>query len=163
MLINAGQRVTADLLNELVPLNSIKAGDQHYTNQTLTNDNDLFLAVNANTSYLFQATFFYEGNVNGSSDMKFQWTVPSGSTMSICVPAYFFTDGVTHGPSYITASQVLIVGTNGAGSIRAVSMTGSLVTGNNSGNLQLQAARNSSASVDTIIHAQSFVALQEVG
>jgi hypothetical protein len=162
MLIFAGQRVSADLLNELAPLSVIKPGDQHYTNTTLASDNDLVMPVNANASYLVQCYLSYEGGTMNASDMKFEFTVPSGSTLSLGVPAYFFTDGLTHGPGVYVASEVLVVGTQGAGNSRSVFAAGSLIVGNTGGNLQLLAAKNSSGSTDAIIHAQSFLSLQEV-
>jgi hypothetical protein len=162
-LINAGQRVTADVLNELIPLNAIKAGDQHYVNTTLVADPELFVQVNANTSYLFTSTLFVEGGANGSSDFKFEWTVPSGSALSLCIPAYYYTDGGTHGPVQIGEATVWTTGTEGAGKARPIFMTGSLTTGGSPGVVQLMAAKNSSGSTDAIIHAQSVVALQEVG
>jgi hypothetical protein len=162
-LIYAGQRITADQLNALVALAAIKAGDQHYTNTTFTNDTDLALQVDANANYLFDSVLFIEGGTNGSSDCKFQWTVPTGAVLSVAIPAYYFTDGQTHGPSYIAAGNSFVVGTQGAGIVRPVVMRGSLVMGSTAGTVQLKAAKNSSGSTDAIIHLGSTLDLQEVG
>lgn len=162
-LIYAGQRVTADLLNALVALAAIKAGDQHYTSTTFVNDNDLALQVDANANYLFDSVLFIEGGTNGSSDCKFQWTIPTGATLSVAVPALYFTDGNTHGPAYIAGGTSLTVGTQGAGVVRPVLMRGSLVMGSTAGTVQLKAAKNSSGSTDAIIHTGSTLDLQQVG
>jgi hypothetical protein len=162
-LINAGQRVTADLLDELIPLNSVKAGDQHFTNTTFVADSELFVNVDANATYLFTSSLFVEGGTNGSSDFKFEWLVPSGSTLSVAIPAYYFTDGNTHGPSQLGASTSMVTGTQGTGVIRPVFMHGSLIVGGTAGVVQLMAAKNSSGSTDAIIHAGSTLALQQTG
>jgi hypothetical protein len=162
-LINAGQRVTADLLDELIPLSAVKSGDQHYTNTTFAADSELFIDVDANATYLVVSSLFYEGGTLASSDIKIEWTIPSGSNLYLAVPAVYQTDGTTHGPAALAASVSFVMGTQGVGVVRSLTMTGSLTTGGTPGVIQLMAAKNSSGSTDAIIHAQSTLALQQVG
>jgi hypothetical protein len=162
MLINAGQRVSADVLNELIPLNNIKNGGQGYSNTTLTKDTDLWLDVVANTNYLFEAFLIYDGGLSGSSDIQVQWTVPSGATLRWTNIGTNASGGTT-GSFCFVQSDIVTGQTSGIGQLRAMTITGSLAMGSSDGVLQLWAAKNSSSTNDTTIHMQSYVALQEVG
>jgi hypothetical protein len=162
MLINAGQRVSAAVLNELAFLTAMKAGAQGYPNTTLVKDTDLLLPVTANTSYIFESFIVYEGGLPGSADIQLEWTVPSGSTLRYANIGMNASGGTTGSFTFVQSS-VITGQTDGIGNLRAMTMIGSLVVGNSGGNLQLWAAKNSTSSNDTTIHEQSFVALQEVG
>lgn len=161
-LIKAGQVVTADDLNELAPLNVIKPSDQSYTNTTLANDTDLVITVAANSSYLFNCFLDYEGGTLGSADMKWTWTMPSGSTL-VYSATYISTGGTAQVAVVRLGTTTYTAGTNGAGVLVANTMQGSLVTGASQGPLQLQVAQNSASATALKIHAQSFLALTQVG
>lgn len=163
MTIFAGSRVTADALDQLVPLSAVKGSDQSYSGTTLTNDTELFVAVDANTTYIINCCLIYEGGSNGNSDMKFQFAQPGGSSLAVAVNAYLFTDNTIHGAASIAGTSTFIVGTSTAGSKRGLMMSGSITVGNSNGTLQIKAAQNTSSSTLTIIHAQSYLALQLVG
>lgn len=157
----AGNRVTAAQLNAGLPLTIVKPADEPLTsNATLQNDNDLLVSVAANATYKFDCTLIYEGGTNGASDLKFKWAVPASATLTINIPAYFFTDNTTHGPSYIDQTTTQALGTRGAGVRQSVAMTGSLLVSSTSGTLQLTWAQNTSSATATIVHAQSTLTLQ---
>lgn len=158
--INAGNKVTADDINALVAVSAVKVDDQHFTSTTYANDDGLFVAVAANTTYIINAAINYEGGATGGTDLKIQFLIPSAATLNLGVGAWFGTDGNMHVGGVITGSFTFTAGTNGTGYRRILPLTGTLVVGSTSGTLQLQAAKNSSGSGDTIIHAYSYLAAQ---
>ena len=159
-LIVAGQRVTADELNALAPLDVIKPGDQSYTTTSLVNDSDLVVQVAANTSYLVQICLVYEGGTAGSSDLKVGFAVPSGATLRLTNQGMNASGGVT-GSFAVTESTTATGQTNGAASLRTLTLTGSLVVGGTPGAFQLKACQNTSNATATVIHGQSTMWLQQ--
>lgn len=159
-LIAAGQRITAALLNSIAPLCVIKPADQSVTNSVvLVNDNALAVPVVAGATYLFDCYLDFEGGTTGSSDLQWQWQVPTGATLRyasghVNTGAFVFTSYT--GASNVTAS------TNGAGTILAVTMKGSLTMSSTGGNLQLKWAQNTANATATIVHAQSYLALWRI-
>lgn len=159
MTINAGQRVTADDLNELGPLDNIKPGDQSYTTTTLANDTDLVVQVAANMSYLVQIFLDYEGGTSGSADMKVGFSVPSGATFRYTNIGMNASAGVT-GSFTGTESGTFTCQTSGAGQLRSMTVIGTLITGGTAGALQVKACQNTSNATPVIIHGQSSIWLQ---
>lgn len=150
----AGERVTADLLNEFAPLSAVKSADESVTSSTtLQNDDSLFLSVAANTSYQISVLLVYNGGTQGSSDLKVGWTAPSGATLVWGI-AYRDTGGAAHiGAGDITLT--LAAGTNGTSNNYSVLVTATLTTGSTAGTLQLQWAQNTSSSTATTVKAGS--------
>lgn len=161
-LIAAGQIVTADALNELAPLNVIKPSDQSYVNTTLQNDTDLVISVAANSQYLFNCFLDYEGGTLGSADMKWTFTMPAGATL-VYSAIYISTGGSAQVAVVRLGATTYTAGTNGAGVLVSNTMQGSLITGAAAGPLQFQTAQNSASATAMKIHAQSFLALTQVG
>lgn len=164
-LINfaAGSGLTAAQLNEIQPLQVIKPADQSVTSSTtLVNDTALSLPLAvALATYLFKCYLDYEGGTLGSSDLKFEWVVPSGATMRYG-KVYVDTSGTQWCGQGGAAGGTNAVGTNGAGNLHSVLMTGSLVVSSTTGTLQLEWAQNTSNATATIVHAGSIVSLQRV-
>lgn len=155
----AGQRITATLLNSMVPLTIVKPGDQSVTNSTvLVNDNDLVLPVVASGSYIVAAFINYEGGTQGSADFKFQFTVPASGTLKIN-PTYVDTSGNFHTGNNLVAATTLTAGTNGAGVPRNLVIAGTFVNSVTAGNIQLQWAQNTGNATATIVHVGSSLAL----
>jgi hypothetical protein len=160
--INAGSRLTASMLRAVAPDAAIKGGDQTVTSSTtLVNDGGLFVSVAANASYVFQVFLDYEGGTQGSSDIKYGWSVPSGTTMRY-TDFHISTGGTATAGGLSLESTVTAAGTNGSGNKRGVFMNGSVVTAGTAGTLQLQWAQNTSSGTGTIVHAQSYLALWQV-
>ena len=65
---------------------------------------------------------------------------------------------ITGATTYIGTS-VVVGSTNGAGTLRAQVMKGSVFVGSTAGTLQLQWAQNTSSGTATIVHAQSYIAM----
>lgn len=159
--ILAGQRITADLIASIAPLAVIKPNDQSVTSSTvLVNDTSLVEAVDADATYLFACYLDYEGGTQGSSDIQWEWSGPSGYTLR------YWSGHITTGGAFVMTSYKGTdnpsAGSNGAGVIQGAFMFGTLVVASTAGNLQLQWAQNSSSATPTIVHAQSCLALWRV-
>lgn len=162
MQFTAGTRITAALLNSAIGLEVIKGSDESVTSSTtLQNDNELFVSVDANATYIFACYLNYEGGTTGSGDLKFLWALPSGATMRYSVP-HVNASSVTIIDTTYTELITVICRTNTAGTLLGVTMEGVLVTSSAAGTMQLTWAENTSDSTPTIIHAGSSLALWRV-
>lgn len=158
--IYAGARITADMLRSIAPLAAIKGADQSVTSSTtLVNDSGLWVPVDANASYLFACYLDFEGGTQGSSDIQWTWSGPSGYTLRYA-SGHIGTGGTFDWSTY-TGSNTVIAGTAGAGNLQAAVMLGSLVT-SGAGTLQLKWAQNTASATPTIVHAQSILSLWRV-
>lgn len=158
----AGGRITAALLAGIAPLAVIKgAGENVTSSTTLQNDDALLLSVVANATYLFFCWLDYEGGTQGSSDIKWTWSVPSGAAIRYG-GFYIGTTGTLHGSSVITEATTVSAGTNGAGNLTSAFMPGSLQTSSTAGTVQLQWAQNTSSGTATTVHGLSFLALWRI-
>ena len=158
--ILSGSRLLAAAAQGIAPLAALKGTDQSYATTTLGNDSALFLSCAANAGYFFFCYLDYEGGTQGSSDLKWQWTAPSGSTLSMSFIAYPTSGGVGANVNIgaITGlSTPRAIGTDGGVKLGAL-MFGSLIIGSTAGDFQLQAAQNTSSATATIIHAGSVLA-----
>jgi hypothetical protein len=93
--------------------------------------------------------------------LKWQWGVPTGANLRY--QAVFV--GTAGNPAVnltYAASDVVAAYTLGAGQLCGLTMTGTLVMGSTSGNLQLKWAQNASNGVATTVHAQSALYLQRI-
>ena len=166
--IQAGSRITAAMLQGIAPLAVIKGADESITSSTtLQFDDALFLPIQANAQYIFDCYLLYEGGTAGSSDMRWTWSVPTGSTLRY-QPIYAnATSTLNASLGTSVAGSTLMsgtsgAGTNGAGNLRGLSMNGTLIVGSTPGNLSLEWAQNTSSATPTIVHAQSYVTLWQV-
>ena len=160
--ITAGSRILASAMAGIAPLAAEKPTDQSVTSSTtLVNDTALLAAVAANATYLVYCYLDYEGGTGGSSDLKFQWTVPASATMRFTLIG---TDAsnATLISSTKSDTTVYTLRSAGAATLQAALMVGSLVVAGTSGTLQLQWAQNTSSGTATKVHAQSFLSLWRV-
>lgn len=160
--INAGARVTAALLQGVAPLAAYKGADETVTSSTvLQNDDALFLDLDAAATYFWLMLLDYEGGMQGSSDLKWQFSVPSGAA-GILSPLFFSNSGALSFTLGGIAATV-IAGTNGAGTKRPLLAAGTIVTSATAGNMQLTWAQNVSSGTGTIVHAGSALLAWQVG
>jgi hypothetical protein len=158
----------ADVNNWFIAQSVVKPSDESViSSTTLQFDNDLTVPITANASYTFMCYLDYEGNTPTNGDLKWVWVLPTGATLRYN-PVYTnatTTLNVSIGTTVAgstTMSGVLAAGTNGAGNLRGLTMTGSLIVGSTPGSLSLQWAQNTSSSTATIIHAQSTLTIVRV-
>lgn len=152
----------ADVNSWFVPLVAVKTSDQSATSNTaLFGDSALFVACAANATYRVHANILYEGGTLNASDLKWQWSFPSGATWTFhylgVTPGGLTTVGLVGSGATTFAS-----GSVGAGNYRAVEFVGTLVTSSTAANLAFNWAQNTSNGTPTIVHALSFLELQRV-
>ncbi|MFC4912595.1 hypothetical protein [Actinomadura gamaensis] len=75
--ISAGQRITASLLNSMLPATVVKSADQQSTSNALTNDPELLLPVVGGATYRGELVLFFSANVN--DDLNYAWATPAGT------------------------------------------------------------------------------------
>lgn len=157
---NVGQIVTAsDVNNWFVGDYAIRTTDLSRASlTTLTADPTLVLPVIANASYWFFMYIDYEGGTQGSSDLKFNYTIPGSAFMRYQISA-IATTGTIAATQTRLGSDTIAVGSSGAGVLMGVMGMGTLVNGAGSGNLTFNWAQNTSNTTATTIHAQSAIAL----
>jgi len=146
--------VLSALITEVRPLFVRKASDETVNGSaTLQNDDELFLAVEANVTYQVEASLRY--STGATPNLKFTFTGPSGATglghaTSIVAggTALVFTD-VTLLSTVVTADD----------SSFATEVHGVLIVGATAGTLQLQWAQNTSNASDTKVLSGSYLKL----
>ena len=160
--IAAGSRILASAMQGIAPLAVEKPTDQSVTSSTtLVNDTALSAAVAASATYLFYCYLDYEGGTGGSSDLKFQWTVPASATLRFTLIGTDASNAtVVSSTKSDTTSYTLR--SAGAATLQAALMIGSLVVASTAGTLQLQWAQNTSSGTATKVHAQSFLSLWRI-
>lgn len=119
-------------------------------NTTLGDVTGLAFAVGANETWIFE--FFIHGISNAAADWKFAVTFPTTPT---AVRYGVEISGNLGAESTATAGADVIGDATGVEEV--VVLSGLLRNGANAGNVQLQAAQNTSNASDTIIRADSYV------
>jgi hypothetical protein len=162
--INAGGRIFATAIRGVAPEAAFKAGDENrVTNTTPSNDSALFLPnLQASAQYFVVCFLDYEGGTLGASDLKWTFSTPSAATMRYHAQ-YLSTGGTAQIGVTHAGADVVTAGTAGSGTLRAVTMTGTLQMAATAGTLQFQWAQSTSSATPTVMHAQSILAAWQVG
>lgn len=139
-----------------------KTADEIVNNSTtLQNDDTLFAALAANEVVVFDCYLF--SNQNGTSDIKFAFTVPTGATLIWNWGTGRFNTADTFGGIDTTeTSGTAAAMSAGIGGKFQCHIHGVVVNGATSGNLQLQWAQNTATAVDTTIYANSVLIVYRV-
>lgn len=154
----AGQILTATALNTLAPLVARKTADETVNNSAvLQNDNELVLAVEANTSYIVWCHLVQQSGT--TPDFKFEFTFPTGATRA---GWNAFGGNTANWQATLANANGGSSGINGTGANSSVDVYGLLVVGSTAGNLQLVWAQNTANASDTIVRAGSFLHLTRV-
>jgi hypothetical protein len=164
--IAAGQRITAALLNSMLPVTVYKTANQAVTSSTvLVNDNELTLPVVATGTYLLDGFIDYDGQFGpGTGDIKLDWSLPSGATLRWGPLGNASNDTAQKYASNTNVTgNVLTAGTYGTGgSHNAATPRGYLAVSSTAGNVQLMWAQNASSATATTVYAGSWIRLQRV-
>lgn len=146
--ILAGSRILADLIAAVAPDAAFKGADESVLNSTtLQNDDALFIPLLANSTYVWVSFVFATGAANGSGDLKFAYTWPSGASgiwAGIGLNTTGVTPNITAGRNASAAS--VAYGLNG-GTLASAVTFGSVITGSTAGNLQTQWSQNTANNV----------------
>lgn len=159
--VAAGSRLTAAMVRAVAPNAAYKASSQPVTSSTtLVADSALVIPVTANSIYMFEQVLFYQGGVQGSSDLKFNWALPAGSTMMLAgaglTPAGVQLSGI------VKTSSGFQAGANGVGVQVSVYVFGTLSVGSSAGTCQLMWAQNTSSATATQILGGSIMSAWQV-
>lgn len=155
--------VSSDVNTWFVPKVVIKpATTGRASTTTLANDPDLVFALAASASYAISGVIFYDGATASASDIKWTFTVPSGSSGQYSVPHQNLSGQYT-GVFASNWTDNLTANTNGVGSIMTMPIQGILQTAGSSGNLTFQWAQNTSNPTNTHIDAQSYLVASRIG
>lgn len=158
--VNAGSSATAAFIDSAIPITIVKPTDESVTSSsTLQPDNDLFGPLVANATYIFDCYLNYEGGTINASDLKWQWSVPSGAVMKYSAiyeqPSTTLIIQLTN-----AGSATISAASNGAANLRAATMSGSIAMSTTPGNLQFTWAQVTPSATATIVHAGSYLRIQ---
>jgi hypothetical protein len=133
-----------------------KSSDQTVTSSTtLVNDSQLKFAVEASTTYVFQA-WLYTYAADGTPDIKVTFTSPAGSTL------FWSSSQVIYNAAAATTLTVVAPGgTTGDlfvdSNLRAIQLYGTILNSTTAGDVQLQWAQNTSSANGTSVKAGSSI------
>jgi hypothetical protein len=126
-------------------------------------DGVITLAVEANSTYLFDATIFYDASTAG--DFNVGWASPTGSSgywMPDCIGtgASGTSAASAHSRNAITSS--VGAGGVGVGTVAAMHATGMLIVGSTAGSFTLKYAQNTADATDATLRAGTALTLRKV-
>lgn len=155
--------LAADVNSWFVPLAAVKSANESVTSSTLLqNDNELLLPVAASATYEWELFADYDGGTQGAADLQWGWAVPAGASMDYTA-AYLGTAGTAQVGQQFTAASTPAAGTNGAGSHRAVRLSGIIAVSTTAGNMQWKWAQNTSNATATTVYPNSYLTAVRVG
>jgi hypothetical protein len=168
--IAAGQRITTNLLNAMIPeIIDKPAATSRTSTTTVSDDPDLTFTLAANSMYFVEFFIKYSTpGASGTAGFKTQWTVPSGAggnrtalgpgstqtdsgadNISVHSGVHGFTTAVTYGSRGTTSNQLMAIET-------------ALVTTTSSGTCALQWAQQTSNASATTVAADSFMRVTQL-
>lgn len=149
--------ITAAQVEAIVPRIGFKTSTQTVNNSaTLVSDSQLFVTVEANTTYIFTGRFLYTSGT--TPDIKFGFVYPASAT------ATYTLYGIASGGSALSAfhqTESSVAALEGGTAI-ACTMVGSWQIGANPGTVQMQWAQNTATASNTQVLSGSFIRLDEV-
>jgi len=163
----AGEDITADKLNSMLGLTAWKTATESVTSSTtLQNDDELFLTVEANATYIMFMVLFHDSDTGAAADTKIGWSAPASATMNWGV----------HGANTASTSSTAVTSVNmqtrtiievaafgGGDSTGTMALVGgTLVTSGTAGTFRLQWAQETSNAVATNVRAGSYLTLKRV-
>jgi hypothetical protein len=148
----ASERNTA--ITELRPVSARKTIDESLQNNTLQNDDELFVSLEANATYRITADLI--NNSGTTPDISFAWSIPSGATGAWTITA--LVGGALYLGTLTWANTAAIDGT-GADNLSQV--VGTMVT-TNAGTLQLRWAQTTTTASNTTVKANSLLVATRV-
>lgn len=153
MTFSAGQILTAQALNDALPLApAVKSSDETVSaSTTLQNDDHLFITVSANSVYVLE----FEGMQNSSAagDLKATFSVPAGTTGTL-----FGLDAAIPFAGTSLTGTLVFGGTAAATYFR---VAGRVVTAGTAGTLRVQFAQNAASGSSSLLTG-TFLRLTKV-
>jgi hypothetical protein len=129
------------------------------SNTTLTADTQLTIPVIANARYALDA--FIQFLASSPYDIKIDWTIPAGATMTYAALGTGTANFTDHDAS-IVANNVARGAKGNGGVAQAINSRAQLKTGGTAGNVTLRWAQNTSGAPTTTVLEGSWVRLQRM-
>jgi hypothetical protein len=153
-----GQVLTASDVNTwFAPISAVKTATESVTSSTtLQNDDELVIAVAANSVYWLEAVIYYDAGTVG--DIKMTFTGPASATCAINIEG--ISTAATGGGDFAKGTLVafgtpMSFGGTGAASDRTLHCAGVINIAGTAGNVRLQWAQDASSAGATRVFANS--------
>lgn len=145
----AYSRVTADQLLTI-------------SNTTLQNLTNLVVAVPGTTGAIFRFKVFMYYDTSTTADLKVAITIPAGATMkwgvvSGIASAAAATTGDGQWAAQTVSGTATVIGGAGVGTSLVCMLEGEVTMGVTAGNIQVQAAQNTSDATQSTVQARSYI------
>jgi hypothetical protein len=160
--------VLAALFAERTPYGAWKLADEVVNGSaTLQNDDELFVAVPANTRFAIRGLVNFTSNT--TANFRLDWTGPTGYTHITNTKVY---SRIAAAPTQLVDTRTFIegalVGASGAASLvnsthgQLMELSGWLQTSSTAGTAQIRWSQNTSNGSNTTVYANSFIMLEKV-
>lgn len=147
---------SSDVNTWFVPIAAYKSADQTVTSSTtLVNDSALAITIQASSVYNVEMYIEYEGGVQGSSDLKFTWTLPNVTTFHYTNLRVNTSGQIATGMMQF-GSDTVVAATNGS-TRNGIMLKGVIFGATSSGVVQWRWAQNTSSGTGTTVHAGSYL------
>lgn len=169
--VRAGQKVTGELLDAMLPKTVRKTADTSRTSTTVSADPELQITVEANAVYIMEGTLYVtctDVTDPETDDINIDWTVPSGSdgTWGAISPEVnaVATDGtaVRIVGTAIASSRSLGIGSTSASAPAVISLSGTLIVGSTAGTYSLDWAVFTGTAGPVVVYQDSFIKLTRI-
>ncbi|HEU4417375.1 MAG TPA: hypothetical protein VFT55_00475, partial [Planctomycetota bacterium] len=124
---------------------------------TVNNDDQLFLAMGANEIWEFEAFIIASVGASNDPDFKFTFAVPTGATINWVATRQKDSDANSGGLVPVTASGTERNVNMDNNDVFFVRVRGIVQNGSNAGNLQFQWAQNNANATATSVQINSFL------
>jgi len=163
--IFAGMRMTADILDSMLPDTVRKGTTETVTSSTtLQNDDELFVSVEANATYQVDLSLIHSSGTSG--DIKITFDGPSGASMTWgAIGAHINETSSTTVTAVNMQGRAITETTEfGGGNLAAMTayVSGTLVTSGTAGTLNFQWAQRVSDPAATQVRAGSSLIVRRI-
>lgn len=156
-LIPPGTTLTTGLLASLLSDVATKTAAEAITNNTMQNDDELFLSVEANATYDVLLHLYHDSATAG--DLLIGWSGPSGATMNWGMIGAQVTTTSSTTVTDVTMPQLTIAQTNALGGGPSAGtyclVHGTLITAGTAGTLNFRWAQNATNATASNVRAGS--------
>lgn len=161
MTVYAGDIIYASDVNDVAPLVAVKTADETVNNSsTLQDDNELFVAVRANNTYIVETGLIYSSGATPLIKVGFDF--PSGATFVWTMDSLHNSiTAATRGDieRFVQSGSTQSFGVSGAGTKVDATPSGLLTVGSTGGNFTVQWAQQTANASNTVMYAGSWIKL----
>lgn len=165
--IKAGQEIDADTLLAMIPMIVNKPSATSRTNNTIADDPDLTVELEANSVYFVEFHIHFAGL--SAAGFKTDWTVPSGASGNRCVigPGSSATDGNADNISMRSGvhnyATDVSYGTRNHATNQVYALETATVVTSSAGTLALRWAQTTTNATATTVYDTSLMRVTKIG